>query len=121
MHEREPQPDLAAARFIARLLGPVLALLLLGAWALAWVRPDHDRQRFLAMQEAGQVELPPPPPPDKDPGIDNRILDPRDRKDQTGPAKPPQGQGPGQGMGPGQGRGGPPPPGSFPPPPPRPQ
>ncbi len=87
MREREPQPDLRAARWIARLLGPVLVLALLVVWSIAWLRPQADAERFAAAQQAGRVELPAAPLPDTTPGTANRALDPDDR-DRTPPPKP---------------------------------
>jgi len=79
MSEREPQPHTLASERIAHLMGPGLLLLLLGVWAVAWLRPAADAERFVAAQQAGRVVLPEAPPPDKHPGIDNRALDPADR------------------------------------------
>jgi hypothetical protein len=80
MRERDPQPDTSAARWVARLLGPALLVVLLAAWALAWVGPDRDRARLMAERQAGLERLPPAPPPSGQQGIDGRPLDPRDRE-----------------------------------------
>ncbi len=110
MREREPQPNPDAARLIARLLGPVLLLALLGALTAAWLGPERDAARFVAQQEAGLEELPPPPPPDNKPGIDNRQLDPRVEPHEPPPPafQPPPGHRPGEGPGKGKGKGTPP-------------
>jgi hypothetical protein len=79
MRDNAPQSNPIAAALLARWLGPGLLLMLLAAWVTAWVKPEWDRQQFLEAQAAGRIELPPPPPVDKEPGIDNRPLDPADR------------------------------------------
>lgn len=121
MPAHEPQPDLAAAARIARWLGPGMLLLLAAAWGAAWLLPYRDRARFEATQAAGRVELPPAPPPDREPGIDNRALDPSDLNSDQGPTprNPPPPRPPGakgRDGPPQQGRGGPPPQGRGGPP-----
>jgi hypothetical protein len=80
MRQRDPQPDARAARALARLLGPALLLVLLAAWALAWIGPPRDAARLSAEREAGLAALPPAPAPSAQQGIDGRSLDPRDRE-----------------------------------------
>lgn len=129
MPEHDSQPNADAAIRIARWMGPALLLALVLVWGAALLLPERDRQRFLDIQAAGLVELPPAPPPDREPGIDNRVLDPslRDAANEANPGgdrspmsldrmgppgeqpphgehRPPPGQ-PGQGRGRGEGKG----------------
>jgi hypothetical protein len=83
--ERYPDPQPRAAAAIARWLGPGLLLLMLGAWTAVWFMPQRDTRRFRRAQQAGLEQLPPPPPPNRDPGIDNRALDPADKEPEHGP------------------------------------
>jgi hypothetical protein len=74
------QPNHRAAAIIARLLGPVALLAMLGALVAAALLPARDRASFIDQRAAGRFELPEPPPPDGEPGIDNRPLDPDARR-----------------------------------------
>jgi hypothetical protein len=93
MPQPATRPDVDTANRIARWMGPGLLLLLLAAWGSTWLLPERDRQRFVDAQAEGRIELPPAPPPDRDPGIDNRVLDPALRSaaaesNPDGPSRP---------------------------------
>jgi hypothetical protein len=76
MSDPSPPPAHAAVAVLRRGIGPLFALLLLAAWAVALLGPARDRAAFVAARTAGRQVLPPPPRPDRSAGIDGRTLDP---------------------------------------------